>query len=460
MSDFTRRLPHELLQKCFDYLDLKHLTCTSAVSRRWQHIAINHETYWKHITISSTSQSATDWFLLRLSRSGTRLISVEARLLTAEPPYIYLILQAITAHLCHTQILECWINSNYSSCLFYALEYPARNLTELTLRYQIGDPERPVIEPLPRTFWGHAPSLRKLAAENIFLDELPSGGFPSVTALEYGLHARYDLAHVEALFTIFTHIRELTLTGCPRVKDVELIHPSAWLGLQLLCFVLGMAIPHEFLTALPLAALPHVACSGADDSDLNILMTGLDGTLHLHVQPHRECPDVFFMHVLEPTTSRLRSFAESIPAEGEDAITYPVVADCSDIMQRIALLSLPAELWQTVLATVSALPKLIELRVVLPLASEPLSACSGHQFRLPKLVQLTLRGAHEPIRAEIGHVAAFMSSLGEAPFPLKLRLDGVVLVGKSQDFLNVVLNVEYGGLDTPTYVIDQSGILA
>ncbi|EJD46345.1 hypothetical protein AURDEDRAFT_164575 [Auricularia subglabra TFB-10046 SS5] len=461
MTDVTSSVPSEVLWACIDYLELLDITRVMGVSKRWQQLAIGHETYWKHLSISSSSSSATQWFLLRLSRSCLRLVRIDALLLDADPFNLYAILRAITAHLAYVQHLTCWVNYQHSSWLFNTLCYPAYNIELLTLRVNLNLKDLRIPSLPSALLMRTAPRLRKLAVQNIAIGNLARNTFPLLVHLEYGLLAKYELADVQRLLDAFDSIQELTLTGYPRIKDPFTVQPAPWHNLRALELHLGYPIPENVREVLCIPRIAHITCGRATGDDLHAVMAGIDGTLEMHIQPASTSEVAFFIHILETSTARVRSFPEWEEFyHSDEPFPCPLLSHVR-ISERITLVSIAAQYWSTVLPYMLPLPALSELRIVVSLRADYFFADESTQtLHCPKLKTLTLRSSEPVTRLDAAMLTGFMArSLTGAAFPLDLRLEGVFMPNPALLPPGIVRAIEDAGTVMPTYPVDQSGLL-
>lgn len=181
----------------------------------------------------------------------------------------------------------------------------------------------------------------------------------------------------------------------------------------------------------------------------------------MHVQPATTNDAAFFIHILERSTMRVRSFPEWTEYYEVELPSPCPILSRAEIAERIVLLSLPAQQWYNILRFLLPLPALSEFRIVVPLLADGFFADTSTTLpRFPKLKILTLRSSEPVTRLDAAVLTDFMTRvLVGVTFPLKLVLEGVHVPNPALLPPSIVRAVENAIAPVQTYSVDQSNLL-
>ncbi|EJD45346.1 hypothetical protein AURDEDRAFT_184822 [Auricularia subglabra TFB-10046 SS5] len=253
-------IPAEVLSGIMDFLGLESLLRASAVNTRWREVGLDHPTYWRDITLRTTTAARDQHlFVPRLDRAHGRPVKIAISIGPAEPhgPRLSSFSLAIKLHLAHTEQLELAVFDEHIEDISDMLNHPAPMLRSIMLKLSYADPDPLHAPSLRQDFLGgHAPVLKDV---NIFAVSLPTPVprcFQNVKGLRIGSWPFSPMV-VPNVFS-----------GCPRLRTLRLVsefglddvfwNPEAWSTIQRLCLE-GPPIASSWTRlGLPLAAVPSV----------------------------------------------------------------------------------------------------------------------------------------------------------------------------------------------------------
>ncbi|EJD49422.1 hypothetical protein AURDEDRAFT_122264 [Auricularia subglabra TFB-10046 SS5] len=226
-----------LLENVLDYLELKDLLISAvAVNRSWREQVINHRTYWGDLALLEDGASelgSTRLFLLRLSRSEGRPVSVTVTLANPSP-----VLHDIARHISHIRRLSLCTDLSSSNDVLQAFRRSsAPILAHLTFQFRTKlTADAPAIDMMPiDLFASSAPALAKIDLTNI---NLPAQApFPSCILRASSLSFR-STSMVESsrafpnVLEHLPHLRKLSLGEGIILADPAFFEESAWEGVE------------------------------------------------------------------------------------------------------------------------------------------------------------------------------------------------------------------------------------
>lgn len=447
-----------LLPNVLDYLDIADLLLAAMpVSRSWREQVIGHQSYWGDLTLREDDTSllcSVELFLLRLSRSQDRPVSVSVALNDPRPVLVEIALQ-----LAHIRSLVLRTDICHSARVLRAFTLPsAPILEEVTLEFRPspgpGDPSNATM-PFD-IFASSAPLLSMIDMTNI---DLPAQApFPVclLNAAALFLRSTRTPQPPRTFPNILAHLprlRKLYLGEGHTLEDPSFLSEDTWANLEEFSYwpspdnaAWSFQLPLYRVRCVRLycyyLASDVIRFAGTLAGPLSVafpLMPGLGEGMN------GAYPDVMFcMRPMAEGSSHLERWVSTwLPLPDLALFPFHTFAAFQrpTLTSRITRLVLSIANWDHFFALryLRSMPALEELVLnlvywpphVIWLAPDPES-----KLECPRLQRLVLRKQRKSFRpiVDIADVVKFVECLQDAPLPLALSLCDVTLEGDVSQF--------------------------
>ncbi|EJD49401.1 hypothetical protein AURDEDRAFT_161499 [Auricularia subglabra TFB-10046 SS5] len=462
VADGASGPPWIVLEHALDFMTLDELLlCVMPVSRLWRSCALDHRTYWQHISLERDhcSDKYIDLFLMRVSRALGRPITVTID--TDDPRAV---LPEVKQHVPYITRLDIQADIALKDSVFDALRGPpALSLNSLRMCFDFvpvtaeWDPSAERYPTLPLDlFLGCAPALSTLVLYNIALplDIIPPYlNHLTVLSIGCGNTAIRPVSLPGNLVSTLA-LRRVVLDIDASTDDPTLLNRATWESVEELVFRHWQSVSRPGggwqVLALPIDRVQTITQVYCDAAGVLRLVESLKGPLCLAVS----CDMPIVLPVFDACFTTLsrdglkRRVTFRLPKAQSEDDTAPICALRSQqIVERIHALEITFKAWMLLIPTgryFAGFPLLSELRLVMPVSLHHMEmSIAAPTLSCPRLRCFVLCLEHEhatpePIdAATIAHLLT--TSLSDAPLPISLGLDGFELVGEPEKFLTVFI---------------------
>ncbi|KZV94589.1 hypothetical protein EXIGLDRAFT_736615 [Exidia glandulosa HHB12029] len=456
MTDYSDRVPDEVLSKIFDFASHLEIVYASATCRRWRAVATDHPTYWT-ISLQTTSPQSIALFIGRLDRSHSRPITLLVLLSTSRYRAVYTsqvlpdaFFEAIGRHIHHTKALRLRIPFENAEALMTALQSPAPILELLAVDFYRGGRRHVILH--PDLFGKNALKLRSLQLRNT----IPHPQASWLAQVEHlTITFRSDASAWEGgppvVFPRLLSLRRLTLAGH---IPVAYLATTPWAQLdELLINEFEYHSPDWSLwRSASLANIPYVGTDFVNNEIVSIISNHLQGSLALTLGI--EPGPCFFARFQSRSDGRQRIIRESAttnngwgaPRTGWDGRKPPPhdLFSRPALMHRVAHLVMPAALWPRLSGYFTHLPDLTDLLIPLHSARElSYFGDDAKPLRCPALFSVTFIGNHSGrnvVRVPSEAFTRFMDAFIDCPISTQQHFENIQVAEDTYDHDQALLS--------------------
>lgn len=433
LTVLPRTLPPELLSQILDYLDLHDFLAPLATSRAWRRVALDHPTYWRRIRLTSTTDSAIDFLLSRLTHARNRKFKIYVDAHRSCPRIAEEVLPAIAARFDQLLDFVAAVHHDQLPELFSTIRRPAPVLE----RFQIFI-IRPAKAPLPvlptDVFCGDAPKLSFVGFRDTGVTNTVYPAFSNVVDVDFGFTRAETFYVVPHVFSVFPRMRRFGLySGKLDVPEDLQFPPDIPCDVETVECVMKRHSFDVMASILPYHAIPTVRVAGVASDTVEFFTAHLQGDLALEVTDRRSsCAELFDLTVTSTETGFKRIFGQSARRYLANVQPPIVFLRDHDFAERLVALTIPNLLWGFLARHFLPFPNVKELTVRLDTPHLPVL---GQLWRVSCAKLGTLRLAAntvDPLYVSTERLAAFVAlSLADLPSSARpaLELDAVILEG-------------------------------
>ncbi|KZV82778.1 hypothetical protein EXIGLDRAFT_729288 [Exidia glandulosa HHB12029] len=427
-------LPTELWSAAFDYLDLDDLIAAAHVSAIWRLISFDHPTFWRDVSISSTSSSSLALAEHRLGEAKQRPWHLNLRLLkdedTLSEPRLVLLLHR---YLPYARRIIMRIRASDADDAWTLLSAPAPALEHCDITAALSPGQSP--PSLPRDLFAEvAPRLYKLLLQDITLPTASVAAFSFVESATLRSPRSAWEVFPYHLLTIFPCLRSLTMAGgCVDFRGpVPHVIERGLSALRYFDIEYYSGESLKFFRSLPCQRIPLLLVAYPDDDSVLaalqhlqcqryrvLIVPTVGGEFHIEFRPDS--------HDGGTTQGLCRIFAEIVDDYESDDPLHNIMFKQPDIAAKITALSLATSLWPMISRVMQPLPEVTSLRIIIDNGRDGCAEIPQDHLRCPQLQLLCLASSCGFVRVSPDDVVALVPRLTSRY--VKLELDGVALNG-------------------------------
>lgn len=228
-------IPPELLSQALAWMwPASRIFPLMRVCTFWRDVIIDHPKYWQDLYLFDSRPNSIDGFLLRMSRSYSRSITVVVQVFGSSPAICAAVLPAVASHMHHIERLNVTVHLEHAQAAFDVLSHAAPLLREASigLNWNGGVAGRQVerspaeVPQLPAAALYRAPALEDLGRFNVRLPDGP--GPPWLASLQRLVIQYRDCSAPVPLVDVFSRLpsvyqfvvsRGAVLRGCQALQS-------------------------------------------------------------------------------------------------------------------------------------------------------------------------------------------------------------------------------------------------